>query len=63
VGQGNGCCFVGIPAFVNDHAWYDSELRKDPYVIGYAAWTLGSWAGANWQTALLPMRDYILSQP
>jgi hypothetical protein len=63
VGQGGGGGFVGTSPFVQDFGWYDSELRKDPYVIGCAAWTLGNWSGANFQDALPALADYIVSQP
>jgi len=39
--------------------WYDDECRLDSYVLGIASWTLGNWGGANWQTALPEMADYI----
>lgn len=59
VGENGGGGFVGTAAFVNDFAWYDSELKKDSYVIGCAAWTLGNWSGANFQDALPALADYV----
>jgi hypothetical protein len=61
VGENGGGGFIGIQPFVADFGWYDSELRKDPYVIGCAAWTLGSWSGANFQDALPALANYIVS--
>lgn len=61
VGQGGGYEFVGTDLFVQDYAWYDSELRKDWYVIGCAAWTLGNWQNANFQNALPALTQYIIN--
>lgn len=61
VGQGGGGGFVGTPLFVADFAWYDTQLRKDPYVLGCAAWTLGNWSGANFQDALPALTNYIIT--
>jgi hypothetical protein len=61
VGQGGGYEFVGTELFVQDYGWYDSELRKDWYVIGCAAWTLGNWQNANFQNALPALTQYIVS--
>lgn len=61
VGQGGGGGFVGTELFVQDFGWYDTELRKDPYVIGCAAWTLGNWSGANFQDALPALTQYIIT--
>ncbi len=33
----------GIEAFVNQMAWYDAEVRKDPYVMGFTIFTAGSF--------------------
>lgn len=60
VGQGGGYEFVGTELFVQDYGWYDSELRKDWYVIGCAAWTLGNWQNANFQNALPALTQYII---
>ncbi len=42
----------GKEAFLDDVFWYDREVRKDPYLIGVALYTLGDWAKANFQDAL-----------
>ena len=62
-GQNNGCCFVGTEAFIDDYEWYDDYLMRDDYVLGCAAWTLGRWAGANFQEALPALADYIVAHP
>lgn len=61
VGQNGGGGFVGTELFVQDFGWYDSEMRKDYYVIGCAAWTLGNWSGANFQDALPSLATYIIN--
>jgi hypothetical protein len=60
-GQGGGYDFVGTTPFVNDFGWYDTEMRKDPYVIGCAAWTLGNWQNANFEAALPALTAYIVT--
>jgi hypothetical protein len=62
-GQNGGGGFVGTSAFVEDYAWYDSQMRQDDYVIGCAAWTLGDWGGTgvNFQEALPTMGDHIIA--
>jgi hypothetical protein len=66
-GQDGGGSFVGATlgtqVFVNDIGWYDSELRKDPYVIGCATWTLGNcgWGAVNFQDALPALTNYIIT--
>jgi len=59
-GQSGGCCFVGTQAFIEDYRWYDTQLAEDDYVVGVAAWTLGNWAGANFQDALPALAEYII---
>lgn len=61
VGENGGGGFVGTELFVQDFGWYDSEMRKDYYVIGCAAWTLGNWSGANFQDALPALTQYIIT--
>lgn len=56
---GNGTHYIGLSAFVHDLAWYDSELQKDSYVLGAAAFTLGDWVGANFQRALPALSAYL----
>ncbi len=64
--QSGGYQFVGTQAFIEDFAWYDSELMKDSYVVAAAAWTLGRtalWPNANIQEALPALADYIIAHP
>ncbi|MCC6483254.1 MAG: hypothetical protein IT209_00275 [Armatimonadetes bacterium] len=60
-GQDGGYNFVGTPLLIMDYTWYDQEMKKDPYVIGCAAWLLGEcgWANANIAPALPALADYI----
>jgi hypothetical protein len=37
----------GIEAFVNQMAWYDAEVRKDAYVMGFTIFTAGSFG--HWE--------------
>ena len=60
-GQNGGSTFPGLTVFMNDIEWYDSELCRDPYVLGAALFTLGNWAGANFKSALPTLADYIAS--
>ncbi len=46
VGQGFGA--IGAEAYVNVLAWYDAEMKKDPYVIGAAIFTSGEFATTAW---------------
>ncbi|HKZ84516.1 MAG TPA: DUF1800 domain-containing protein [Anaerolineae bacterium] len=62
-GQSAGYDFIGAHIFIEDLAWYDAELMKDSYVVGAAAWTLGSWVNANFQDALPAMAEYIVTHP
>jgi hypothetical protein len=59
VGNNGGGGFIGDAPFVADMGCYDNLVRQDSYVMGFAAWTLGNWGGANWYTALPLMGDYI----
>ena len=34
-------------AYLEQLSWYDDELRRDPYVIGFAIFNAGS-PGGNW---------------
>jgi hypothetical protein len=61
-GENAGGGFSGVEIFMQDFAWYDQQLSRDEYVIGCAAWTLGDWSGANFQTALPALGDYISGQ-
>ena len=62
-GQHGGYEFIGTDAFIEDYAWYDSNLMGDDYVLGAAAWTLGNWASANFQDALPALASYIAAHP
>ncbi|GAB4452864.1 MAG: hypothetical protein Kow00120_22900 [Anaerolineae bacterium] len=53
----------GRQFFLNDVAWYDTELVRDPYVLGAALFTLGDWAEANYQGALSALADWIIQHP
>ena len=35
----------GAQAYINQLAWYDSEVRRDPYVIGFTVFTAGAVTG------------------
>lgn len=59
VGQNCGCDFVGDALFLQDHEWYDNQVRSDSYVLGVAAWTLGDWGNANASNAIDDMGTYI----
>ncbi len=60
-GQNGGAKYPDLSVFMKDVEWYDSELRRDPYVIGATLFTLGRWAGANFQAALPALSDYLTS--
>lgn len=52
--------------YIDQLAWYDSEVQKDDYVIGFTVYTAGS-PGAQWEsfeiTQILPkIAYYIVSQ-
>jgi hypothetical protein len=53
----------GPQAYINQLAWYDSEVRRDPYVLGFTVFTAGAVEG--WQTydvnSILPeLTAYVL---
>jgi len=53
----------GPQAYVNLLAWYDSELRKDPYVIGATMFPAGSgWDSFNVHDILIPLAHYEAEQ-
>ncbi len=58
-GENAGGGFTGVETFMDDFAWYDTQLSRDSYVIGCAAWTLGDWSGANFQEALPALTEYL----
>jgi hypothetical protein len=39
---------TGAEAYVNVLAWYDAEIKKDPYIIGAAIFTAGEFATTAW---------------
>lgn len=48
----------GIEAFVNQVAWYDAEVRKDNYVVGFTLFTAGSIG--HWQNyEIAPLLPYL----
>ncbi len=54
---------TGPEAYVNVLAWYDAELRKDPYVLGAAIFTAGEYNGNPWYAfdvhdVLVPLAQY-----
>jgi hypothetical protein len=59
----------GPDAFVNLLAWYDAELRKDPYVIGTTVFTAGAispemgWTNFDLHDVIIPLAFYEASQP
>lgn len=61
-GQNGGGGLVSRDNFIADYTWYDDQLLRDDYVIGCAAWTLGNWEGANFQTYLPTLTDYIINK-
>lgn len=62
-GQNGGGGFVGIGPFVNDVALCDMHWMTKPCLLGVAMWTLGRWSGANFQTALTALGQYIIEHP
>ena len=66
-GQGGWTDFTSGGEYVGQLSWYDDELRRDPYVLGFAIYNAGDLDG-RWQTwdvsALLPdLTDVITSKP
>lgn len=57
--QNGGYEYPGLETFMQDFRWYDDELIKDDYVLGATIFTLGNWAGANFQDALPALGDHI----
>jgi hypothetical protein len=54
---------TGPEAYVNVLAWYDAELKKDPYVLGAAIFTAGEYNGNPWYAfdvhdVLVPLAQY-----
>ena len=49
----------------NQLAWYDSEARKDPYVIGFTVFTAGAntqWRNYDLNSIMPELTDYVNSQ-
>lgn len=54
----------GIEAFVNQMAWYDAEVRKDSYVVGFTIFTagpIGHWRNYDIAPVLPHLTDYARS--
>jgi hypothetical protein len=63
----NGVGPDGAQAYVNTLAWYDSELRKDDYVLGATIFTAGAQAPGGWHPfdihdVFIPLTKYLVSQ-
>jgi hypothetical protein len=64
----NGVGPDGAHAYVNLLAWYDSEIQKDPYVIGTAIFTAGAvspgdgWNFMDVHDAIIPLAYYEVTQ-
>ena len=64
----NGVGPDGPHAYVNLLAWYDSEIRQDPYVIGAAIFTAGApnpndgWFISDVHDAIIPLAYYEVTQ-
>lgn len=64
VGQGYGPS--GPEAHVNVLAWYDNEMRNDPYVVGATIFTAGSnegWRSFEIHDTLIPLAWYAVDVP
>ena len=58
----------GPQSYVNILAWYDQEIRNDPYVLGVTIFTAGAigdvtWSDYDLHDALVPLAHYEVSQP
>jgi len=59
---------TGPQAYVNVLAWYDSEMREDPYVIGATIFTAGAvspelgWTNFDMHDAIIPLASYEAGQ-
>ncbi|MFN8485602.1 MAG: hypothetical protein U0768_21375 [Anaerolineae bacterium] len=55
-----------VKAYLDQLAWYDSEVRKDPYVLGYTVYTSGGpdggWASFEINDILPTLARYLNSQ-
>ena len=70
-GAGGWCDFYGSTSdgadYVQQLSWYDDELRRDPYVLGFAIFNAGDISG-KWESFdvvdLLPqLADVVASKP
>jgi hypothetical protein len=65
----NGVGPNGPQAYVNLLAWYDHEMRSDPYVIGATIFVAGAvdpsniWYPWDLHDVLVPLAQYIAHQP
>ena len=58
---------TGVQAYVNLLAWYDEEMRKDPYVLGTTIFTAGaagegSWHDMDLHDVMIPLAYYMVEQ-
>ena len=58
---------AGWQVYMNQLSWYDSEVRKDDYVIGFTVFTAGTSNVEGWRTyniddLLVPMAVYMNGQ-
>lgn len=54
----------GAQAYINQLAWYDSEVRRDPYVLGFTVFTAGAidaWRSYDVNTILPDLTAYVLN--
>ena len=64
----NGVGPDAYQGYVNVLAWYDAEMRADPYVLGAAIFTTGALgAGDFWNPfdihdLLIPLAKYLVTQ-
>jgi hypothetical protein len=55
-------------AYINQLAWYDREMRWDPYVLGATIFTMGypgsnsGWGSFDTHEATVPLANYVASQ-
>lgn len=59
---------TGPEAYVNLLAWYDTEMRKDPYVLGATLFTAGANTGDGWTAfdlhdVFVPLARYAVGLP